>query len=123
MDGEHSYFVIRSALKRYVRIVISTPKAVDDSKVKKCAKSMKPMTDVYVENIVKRLRNKYSSLLFRNLILIHCATDTDARVTPTCCSDQSLTYSALILNTLVHPEMTVFFFSRLLPNAHIIHCI
>ena len=72
ITGEHSYFVIRAALKRYVRLVVETKDAVNNSNVKKCAKSLKDLTDLYCLDIIRKLRNKYSSLLFRNLIQTHC---------------------------------------------------
>ena len=47
---------------------------VESKLVKQCAKSLKPLTEVYKReenSIIRRLRNKYSSLLFRDLISTH----------------------------------------------------
>ena len=47
---------------------------VESKLVKQCAKSLKPLTQVYKReenSIIRRLRNKYSSLLFRDLISTH----------------------------------------------------
>ena len=68
-NGEHSYFVIRCALKRFVTLSAENSQS---PKVKKCAKSLKVLTEIYVGDIIRKLRNKYSSLLFRNLIQTHC---------------------------------------------------
>ncbi len=43
--------------------------------VKACAKALKPLTTIYSReenSIIRRLRNKYSSLLFRDLISTLC---------------------------------------------------
>ena len=71
VNGEHSYFVIRGALKRYVRLVSQTSDK-NAKNLKKCAKSMKHLTELYLSDLIRKLRNKYSSLLFRNLIQTHC---------------------------------------------------
>jgi len=71
--GEHSYIVIRAALRRFVRLMHETQN-VESKVVKACAKSLKPLTDIYKReesSIIRRLRNKYSSLLFRDLMSTH----------------------------------------------------
>ena len=71
--GEHSYIVIRAALRRFVRLM-AEEKNIESKLVKSCAKSLKPLTEVYKReenSIIRRLRNKYSSLLFRDLMSTH----------------------------------------------------
>lgn len=70
VTGEHSYIVIRAALRRFVKLA-NTVNNVEHKMVKSCAKSLKSLTQVYKReenSIIRRLRNKYSSLLFRDLI-------------------------------------------------------
>lgn len=50
--------------------------------MKKCAKSMKPLTKLFAKDIIKKLRNKYSSLLFRDLIQAHCGVLIASEKTP-----------------------------------------
>jgi len=73
VTGEHSYIVIRAALRRFVALMAEIEN-VESKLVKQCAKSLKPLTEVYKReenSIIRRLRNKYSSLLFRDLISTH----------------------------------------------------
>ena len=43
---------------------------------------MKPLTKLFAEDIIKKLRNKYSSLLFRDLIQAHCGVLIASEKTP-----------------------------------------
>ena len=73
VTGEHSYIVIRAALRRFV-VLMKEINNTESKQVKACAKSLKPLTEVYKReenSIIRRLRNKYSSLLFRDLMSTH----------------------------------------------------
>ena len=56
--------------------------SAEDEELKKYAKSMKPLTKLYSDDIIRKLRNKYSSLLFRDLIQAHCGVLIAAEKSP-----------------------------------------
>ena len=58
-------------MKRYVYLVAEI-KNKEDENLKKCAKSIKNLTQTFCDDIIRLLRRKYSSLVFRNLIQAHC---------------------------------------------------